>query len=576
MTVGRWSEPWWAERATGLDVLRVVPWGTHICHFYDTEQDLLDILVPYFHAGLCQHEYCMWIVSDPLDRDKAKAALAKSLNNLDQYLNSGQLEIIDVPTWYAAKGHFDPQRVLAGWLDKLVLARQRGFEGLRLSANALWLDKHQWQDFLEYESLIDDFISSRTILAICSYGLQECNASMLLEVMARHNYTLVRRAGAWQVVENSEYKHAREALWQSEQRFAAAFHTTNAGFLLIQASKGIVLDVNQAWLDMLGYRIHEVLGKRVQDLDFFAELVNYEAICTTLRKSIAFEIPEVQVTRKDGQQRVHSVYVHKVNMQSERCYLVTVLDITEILQARRDLEAALAREKQLADERDQARIQVVRLLAHEIRNPLTALKGFAQVIAVQTADAQTKELSNKLTKEVDRLSEMLSRVLDAFRMQAGNLPMEFSRVDLAKIVESAVEFHRLKATHLLELDLERPLWVEGDGPRLEGLVRNLLSNAEKYSAPGSVIKVRLVGLAESALLSVHDQGIGISAAEIDRIFEGFYRASNIAPDGPSGEGLGLLLCKHTVERHGGRIWVESEVGRGSTFYVELPLSAGER
>ena len=106
-------------RNSGIDVIGSVPWGTHFCQFYKTKQDLIDILVPYFKAGLESNEFCMWVTSEPLMVAEAEEAVRKAVNDFDEYLRQGQIEIIPYNEWYLLEGTFDDDRVLKGWVSKL-------------------------------------------------------------------------------------------------------------------------------------------------------------------------------------------------------------------------------------------------------------------------------------------------------------------------------------------------------------------------------------------------------------------------------------------------------------------------
>jgi hypothetical protein len=107
------------RRKSGIDVLGDVSWGTHVCQFYQTKKDLIDILVPYFKAGLESNEFCMWIVSETPGKKEAEEDLAKSVSDLENYIKSGQMEIISHSEWYLKVGTFDPQRAIKGWIDKV-------------------------------------------------------------------------------------------------------------------------------------------------------------------------------------------------------------------------------------------------------------------------------------------------------------------------------------------------------------------------------------------------------------------------------------------------------------------------
>ncbi len=558
MAVAKRADDRWSARPSGLSIVGNIPWGTHICQFYQDKQDLLDILVPYFAAGLRENEYCLWVTTDSLTIEEAWSALSRVMGDLTPYLVKGQLEIIDSSKWYSVGEKFIARRAYAVLANKVAEARLRGFAGMRIATHTFGLDQDSWQDYLQDETLIARTIREQPILAISTYDLAKCTVVDILDIAARHPYALVRRDGNWQIISNSESKRTKVAVQQSEERFRAVFHTANAGFCLIRATDGTILEVNQAWLNMVGYSLQEIIGRKITDVDIFLDQGPEVA-------------PEVRVKRKDGQIRVHSVFSRKVAFNNYQCFLWTVQDITDLVNARQELEASVARIKVLSLENDESRLQILRFLAHEITNPLTAIKGFAQLLEMKTVSSNSEALAQKMTAEVDRLSEMLSMVFEAFKFETGRLSLNFHAVDWAEIINSAIESQLLEGLHLIEAEIPRGVMVLGDALRLEEVVRNLLSNAVNYSAPGSQVAVKLAIKDNRALLSVSDEGVGVPIDELDRIFEGFYRASNVASIGSGGIGLALHLSKHLVEEHDGRIWAESTLGGGTTMFVELPL-----
>ena len=169
-------------RESGLKLIGKAPWGTHFCQFYQTKQDLIDILVPYFKAGLKNNEFCMWITSEPLGADEAKKALAKEVKNLDDYIKKGQIEILDYRQWYVKSGGFNAEAVLAGWATKEKNALKNGFAGLRLTGNTFWLEKKDWKAFTDYEEAVNNVIGQRRMMAVCTYSLDKCNALEIIDV----------------------------------------------------------------------------------------------------------------------------------------------------------------------------------------------------------------------------------------------------------------------------------------------------------------------------------------------------------------------------------------------------------
>jgi PAS domain S-box-containing protein len=215
-------------RNSGIDVIGGVPWGTHFCQFYQTKQDLIDILVPYFKAGLEDNEFCMWVTSKPLMVAEAEEAMKKAVNYFDEYLRRGQIEIIPYNEWYLLGGTFDDDRVLNGWIGKLEQALARGYDGLRLTGNTFWLERNHWQAFTEYESKVNGVIGKYRMMAACTYNIDKCDGTAVIDVVRNHQFALIKQEGKWDIIESSIYKQAKQALLENEQdlnRAQAVAHT---------------------------------------------------------------------------------------------------------------------------------------------------------------------------------------------------------------------------------------------------------------------------------------------------------------------------------------------------------------
>ncbi len=203
-------------RKTGIDVIGAVPWGTHFCQFYQTRQDLIDVLVPYFREGLLQNEFCMWITSEPLPVAEAQAALRQAVPDLDDYLQRGQLEMLDYSEWYAPQGKFEARRVLQGWMDKEKFALGRGYEGLRLTGNTFWLEKQDWKDFSDYEAAVNSVIGGHRMLALCTYSIAKCGAYELIDVVSNHQFALIKQFGEWKIIESQRRRKIESDLRELE------------------------------------------------------------------------------------------------------------------------------------------------------------------------------------------------------------------------------------------------------------------------------------------------------------------------------------------------------------------------
>jgi PAS domain S-box-containing protein len=207
-------------RNSGIRIVGRVPWGTHFCQFYQTRQDLLDVLVPFFQAGLENNEFCMWICSEPLGVSDARRALRRAVPGFARFIRKGQIEILPHTEWYLRRGKFNSGRVLKGWIEKMNGALARGFDGLRLSGNTFWLEKKDWRAFADYEEEVNNVISRYPMIALCTYSLDRCGAREVIDVLDTHQQALIRRAGKWSVVASSVAKRAQE---ETEKALKAAY-----------------------------------------------------------------------------------------------------------------------------------------------------------------------------------------------------------------------------------------------------------------------------------------------------------------------------------------------------------------
>jgi PAS domain S-box-containing protein len=201
-------------KMNGIEFIDEVPWGTHLCQFYQSKEDLIEILVPYFKQGLENNEFCMWVTSEPLGVEDAKTALKEKVKNLDDYIRKGQIEILDYKQWYTVTGRFEADKVLEGWVEKEKQAIEKGFDGLRLTGNTFWLKKKDWQSFADYEAAVNSVIGKHRMLAICSYSLDRCQAGEVIDIVNNHQFALIRKEGKWTTLESFERKRVQVKLQQ--------------------------------------------------------------------------------------------------------------------------------------------------------------------------------------------------------------------------------------------------------------------------------------------------------------------------------------------------------------------------
>lgn len=187
--------------------------GSHTCHFYESAEDLAGCVVPFLVGGIVRRERCLWVVAEPLDAATGHAALAAMVSDLDQRVESGQVEIIDAKDWYGAAGGFNADRVIQNWLRQEAAALADGYSGLRITGNTFWLDTPaDFASFAEYEERLHAALTGRRITCLCSYCLPRCSGATVLDVVRNHDFAMVRRHGDWEIIENATTKAAKSHL----------------------------------------------------------------------------------------------------------------------------------------------------------------------------------------------------------------------------------------------------------------------------------------------------------------------------------------------------------------------------
>ncbi len=226
-------------------------------------------------------------------------------------------------------------------------------------------------------------------------------------------------------------------------------------------------------------------------------------------------------------------------------------------------------------EAERMRSAFVATVSHELRSPLTAISGYTDtLLSAGPWDSSTqREFLEIIAQSAARLANLVDNLLDAAKVEAGVLQLEREPVRVERIAERVLAQRRaLNPLHPLQLDVERELpLAEADPVRVEQVLANLVDNAIKYSPDGGPISVSIATNAGMLRIRVSDRGVGVSQEQAKRLFERFYRAEGSLRRTTRGVGLGLYICRSLVEAHGGRIWVESQPGRGSTFWFTLPI-----
>jgi signal transduction histidine kinase len=214
-------------RKTGIKVVGDLPWGSHFCYFYETKQDLLDILIPYFKTGLQNKEFCLWVISNSelLTVEEAISELRNALPDLDRYMADRSIEVVGHEDWFLSGMTFDPFKVADRFRKKLNEALARGYAGMRVNGSPAWLHDAGPKELHKFEAELDKLFPNERTIASCTYPLATIGADEIFDVVQTHQFAIARRQGKWEVFETPELIQAKQEVKrlneELEQRVAA-------------------------------------------------------------------------------------------------------------------------------------------------------------------------------------------------------------------------------------------------------------------------------------------------------------------------------------------------------------------
>lgn len=210
--------------------------------------------------------------------------------------------------------------------------------------------------------------------------------------------------------------------------------------------------------------------------------------------------------------------------------------------------------------------EFIGFVSHELKTPLTTISGYIQ-LAKQQPDLPA-DIAERISRQIVRLNSIISDLLDISRIQAGKLNLNFRKTSLIGLIKESID--AVSHQHRVETAVpQEDITVNVDSQKIIQVLTNIISNAVKYSQPGSPINITAIRLGDEIRISVTDKGMGISAQHLDKIFNQFYRVPKSSHT--QGTGLGLYISKEIIEGHSGKIWAESEEGQGSTFHILFPI-----
>jgi len=338
-----------------------------------------------------------------------------------------------------------------------------------------------------------------------------------------------------------------------------------------------ILYVNTGFCRITGYSAQQCIGRRVS---FLRSPDTSETEIAQIKQAITHGqslTQEVSYQRQDGTSYVGELHLSPVH--NEQGQLTHYIGVLTDIGLRKQAEAALRDARDQALENSRLKSEFLSTMSHEIRTPMNGIIGMTDLLLDTSLGAEQREYTRMVRESAQALMDIINDILDFSKIEAGKLDIEFTRFDLAQVLQSSVEMLGGKArekslTLSCQIDLDLPRMLLGDPTRLRQILLNLIGNAIKFTDTGSVtLSAKLDSATDGQLIRVDigDTGIGISPSTQARLFESFTQADSSTTRKYGGTGLGLAICKRLVTLMGGEIGVVSALGQGANFWFTLPL-----
>jgi two-component sensor histidine kinase len=405
-------------RKTGIEFIKDIPWGTHICGFYQSKKDLLSMLIPYFKAGLEDNEYCLWITCEPIDCFEAMMALKDAMPNFKRYIKKSQIEILSHEDWYLKYGDFDGDKTLGNWTNKLNEAMFKGFDGIRISGNTEWLKKRYWKTFIEYEGILNKVIGQLKMIVLCTYNIESCQLIEIVDLVSNHQFSFI---------------HSKDS--------------------------------------------------------------------TSINDNI---------------------------IKFERFNLID---------------------------------KMASAVVHEIRNPMTSIKGFLQLLQEKKTYEKDRAYFNLMIEEIERVNSIISEFLSLDK-KANSKFKKQNLNDILGAIFPLIQADAIKQNKQAALEMCDVDCLLIDRQEICQLILNIVRNGLEAMPSGGVLSIKTYPGQDEVVLEIKDQGSGISQDILKRLGTPFLTTKE------NGTGLGLAVCYRIAERNNATIAVDTSHS-GTTFYVKF-------
>lgn len=582
-------------RHSGIEILGELPWGSHFCNFFESKEDLLQILVPYFKAGLKNNEFCLWITSDPVTVEAAYEALRNEIQDFDTYESKEQITILSHEDWYLKDKTFLPDIVINGWYQKLSRSLNKGFDGMRVSGNEAWLDREVWKNFIDYERNLNTSLKDQRMIVLCTYPLAKCDAHAVFDVSQVHEIALTRRKGDWEIVEVpaikktksqlardkkeleekvaertkeltvvntklikeiEQHKITQDTLLRTEANLRTVFEATDTAYLLLEPDLTILLFNHRAadfvrkvfnWKLNAGDNIHDFLNadRQMQFTDRVqravkGEQINYETNFVLKGDSLLWYHVRLFPVPKDDAGIFGLV--------------LALSDITE----RKLLEKQLERERMEKQQEitdavitaeENERQEIGRELHDNVQQILASARLFLSMVKNDNMsgsnDSYMQQTNQLIMSAIDEIRNLSHSMITPF-IEKTTLKEAIEKVVLNTSNTSGIKI-RIEVAGLNEEKLSEKLRLN-----TYRIIQEQLTNILKYAKATSVL-LKIEQDHEKLTLTIQDNGIGFDMSK-------------------KPTGIGLMNIKTRASLFNGEVIILSSPGQGFELFVMMKLN----
>jgi len=356
---------------------------------------------------------------------------------------------------------------------------------------------------------------------------------------------------------------------ETQNALLAAIVNASDDTIVSKTLNGIITSWNAAAERMFGYSRDEAIGRHISLIIPPSRMLEEDYIISQILAGQKVEHLETIRLAKDGREIPISLSVSSI--RDSQGIVIGASKIARDISAQKEAETVAERFYEQLRELDRQKDTFIGLASHELRTPLTSISGYLQILNRVNKDNACQKYIDKALLQVKKMSDLVNGLLEFSRIETGRMQLSKTEFELQELIdESIVSVFSVQGRHKIILEKSaNECVVYADRERIGQVLTGLLVNAIKYSPDRHEITLLLRPGKKTIKVGVKDEGVGIAAANLDQIFTRFYRSDETAPH-ISGLGIGLYLAREIINRHQGKLWAESEPGKGSTFWLSLP------